>query len=208
MARHARAASAVAQRAERARGRRRADPARHRGPRRPPHPRAVRRPAAAGVHRPRAARRPDLLLMDEPTSGVDVDTRHDILHLLDDLHDVGLAIVLTTHDLNGIAAHLPHVVCLNTEVIGEGTPREVAHRRHPRADLRRAHGDPRARRACRSCSTTSTTGTSCHRDADRELRWTSCCAPSSSSSSATASSSPRSPAPCAASSACSSCSRG
>lgn len=68
---------------------------------------------------------PELLLMDEPTSGVDVRTRHEVLHLLDDLHRDGLAIVLTTHDLNGMAAHLPHLVCLNTEVIGQGTPREV-----------------------------------------------------------------------------------
>ena len=45
--------------------------------------------------------------MDEPTSGVDARLRHEILHLLDDLHARGLAIVLTTHDLNGIAAHLP-----------------------------------------------------------------------------------------------------
>ena len=30
--------------------------------------------------------RPELLLMDEPTSGVDVRTRHEVLHLLDDLH--------------------------------------------------------------------------------------------------------------------------
>jgi ABC-type Mn2+/Zn2+ transport system ATPase subunit len=70
-------------------------------------------------------RRPQLLLLDEPTSGVDVRTRHDILHLLGDLNAGGLAIVLTTHDLNGIAAHLPQLVCLNTEVAGRGTPREV-----------------------------------------------------------------------------------
>ena len=57
---------------------------------------------------------PELLLLDEPTSGVDVRTRHEVLHLLDDLQRDGLAIVLTTHDLNGIAAHLPHLVCLNT----------------------------------------------------------------------------------------------
>jgi ABC-type Mn2+/Zn2+ transport system ATPase subunit len=69
--------------------------------------------------------RPQLLLMDEPTSGVDVRTRHEILHLLDELHGAGLAIVLTTHDLNGMAAHLPHLVCLNTEVLGQGTPRQV-----------------------------------------------------------------------------------
>ena len=70
-------------------------------------------------------RRPDLLLLDEPTSGVDVRTRHEVLHLLGDLNADGLAIVLTTHDLNGIAAHLPHLVCLNTSVIGEGAPRDV-----------------------------------------------------------------------------------
>ncbi len=70
-------------------------------------------------------RRPQLLLMDEPTSGVDVRTRHEILHLLDDLNAGGLSIVLTTHDLNGMAAHLPHLVCLNRQVIGSGSPRQI-----------------------------------------------------------------------------------
>ena len=68
---------------------------------------------------------PDLLLLDEPTSGVDVRTRHEVLHLLGELHATGLAIVLTTHDLNGIAAHLPRLVCLNRKVIGAGAPAEV-----------------------------------------------------------------------------------
>lgn len=68
---------------------------------------------------------PELLLMDEPTSGVDVSTRHEMLHLLEDLHRDGLSIVLTTHDLNGLAAHLPHLVCLNNQVIGAGTPHDV-----------------------------------------------------------------------------------
>jgi ABC-type Mn2+/Zn2+ transport system ATPase subunit len=68
---------------------------------------------------------PELLLMDEPTSGVDVRLRHEILHLLHDLNARGLAIVLTTHDLNGIAAHLPRVVCLNRTVIGAGRPVDV-----------------------------------------------------------------------------------
>ena len=69
--------------------------------------------------------RPQLLLLDEPTSGVDVRTRHEVLHLLADLNADGIAIVLTTHDLNGIAAHLPQIVCLNHEVIASGTPAEV-----------------------------------------------------------------------------------
>jgi ABC-type Mn2+/Zn2+ transport system ATPase subunit len=60
------------------------------------------------------------------------------MHLLDDLHHDGLSIVLTTHDLNGIAAHLPHLVCLNTEVIGQGHPREVL----TPAVLERTYGAP------------------------------------------------------------------
>jgi ABC-type Mn2+/Zn2+ transport system ATPase subunit len=70
-------------------------------------------------------RRPQLLLLDEPTSGVDVSTRHDVLHLLADLHEDGVAIILTTHDLNGMAAHLPHLVCVNHRVIADGAPESV-----------------------------------------------------------------------------------
>jgi zinc/manganese transport system ATP-binding protein/zinc transport system ATP-binding protein len=68
---------------------------------------------------------PRLLLLDEPTSGVDVKTRHDILHLLEELNGEGITIVLTTHDLNAVAAHLPWVVCLNGHLIAEGPPIEV-----------------------------------------------------------------------------------
>ena len=68
---------------------------------------------------------PELLILDEPTSGVDIRTRHEVLHLLADLHDDGVSIVLTTHDLNGLAAHLPRVVCLNREVIADGAPIDV-----------------------------------------------------------------------------------
>lgn len=70
-------------------------------------------------------REPQLLLLDEPTSGVDISTRHDMLHLLGELHEDGIAIVLTTHDLNGIAAHLPHLVCINHRITGDGTPAAV-----------------------------------------------------------------------------------
>jgi ABC-type Mn2+/Zn2+ transport system ATPase subunit len=70
-------------------------------------------------------RRPELLLLDEPTSGVDVATRHDVLHLLHELNHDGIAIVLTTHDLNAVAAHLPSLVCLNRSVVAAGTPHDV-----------------------------------------------------------------------------------
>ncbi len=70
-------------------------------------------------------RSPRLLLLDEPTTGVDIKTRHDVLHLLRELHESGVTILLTTHDLNAVATHLPHVVCLNHAVVAQGRPNEV-----------------------------------------------------------------------------------
>ncbi len=67
----------------------------------------------------------DVLLLDEPTSGVDLATRHDILHLLADLWHDGLTIIVTTHDLNWVAAQLPRIALLNGTIVADGTPREV-----------------------------------------------------------------------------------
>jgi ABC-type Mn2+/Zn2+ transport system ATPase subunit len=70
-------------------------------------------------------REPDLLLMDEPTTGVDFTSRHEVLHLLGDLNTAGPTILLTTHDLNGVAAHLPCLVALNGSVVAAGAPVDV-----------------------------------------------------------------------------------
>lgn len=74
---------------------------------------------------PRALVRRSRLLLDEPTSGVDIAVRHEILHLLEELHREGIAILLTIHDLNAVAAHLPHLICFDRGVIAEGAPAEV-----------------------------------------------------------------------------------
>ena len=69
---------------------------------------------------------PDLLLLDEPTSGIDIRTRHEIMHLLGELNRAGVTILLTTHDLNAIATHLPRLVCLGQGcLVADGTPDEV-----------------------------------------------------------------------------------
>ena len=68
---------------------------------------------------------PSLLLLDEPTSGVDVKTRDDVMHLLHDLNHEGVTIVITTHEINAVAVHLPRLVCLSGRVLAQGTPYEV-----------------------------------------------------------------------------------
>ena len=73
---------------------------------------------------------PSLLLLDEPTSGVDVKTRDDVMHLLHDLNHEGVTIVITTHEINAVAVHLPWLAVLHSDngagrVLAEGPPSQV-----------------------------------------------------------------------------------
>jgi zinc/manganese transport system ATP-binding protein len=79
---------------------------------------------------------PRLLLLDEPTAGVDIKTRDDVLHLLDELNHEGVTVIMSTHELNAVAAHLPWVVCVNGSIIAEGSPSEV----YTSSNLQRTYG--------------------------------------------------------------------
>ena len=68
---------------------------------------------------------PRILLLDEPTSGVDIRTRHEVIHLLQELNDQGVTIIMTTHEINAVALHLPWLVCLNGKIVDSGKPEDV-----------------------------------------------------------------------------------
>lgn len=68
---------------------------------------------------------PEIVLLDEPTSGSDLHVQHELLHLLAELSQQGLSILLSTHDLNSVATHLPWVVCFNHGIVRQGPPRDV-----------------------------------------------------------------------------------
>lgn len=66
-----------------------------------------------------------LIVLDEPTSGVDLRTLQDILELLGELHAQGTTVLLTTHDLNWVAAGLPRIVCINRYLTADGPPADI-----------------------------------------------------------------------------------
>lgn len=68
---------------------------------------------------------PEIVLLDEPTSSSDLHVQHELLHLLADLNQQGLTILLSTHDLNSVATHLPWVMCFNHGLICQGQPTDV-----------------------------------------------------------------------------------
>ena len=90
----------------------------------------------APAHRDRhgAARRPDLLIADEPTTALDVTLEAQIIHLLRELkRELAGSILFISHNLGLIAELCDRVVVMYAgEVVEEGTVFDLFHRpRHP-----------------------------------------------------------------------------
>ncbi len=70
--------------------------------------------------------RPQLLLLDEPTRGLDYPTKARLSHILSELADAGHAILLATHDVELVAEVAHRVVMLaEGEVVADGPTRHV-----------------------------------------------------------------------------------
>jgi ABC-type Mn2+/Zn2+ transport system ATPase subunit len=64
---------------------------------------------------------PDVYLLDEPVTGVDVPTQEDLMALLAIEAEKGRTIVATTHDLGAASRHFSQVVAVNRRVIASGS---------------------------------------------------------------------------------------
>lgn len=82
-----------------------------------------RRVAIAGV----LAMGPEVLILDEPTAGLDPRGRDEILDKIRDLHDrKGMTILLVSHSMEDIARYADRLMVMNHgEKVFDGTPREV-----------------------------------------------------------------------------------
>ena len=72
------------------------------------------------------AARPPLLLLDEPTRGLDYPTKARLARVLIDLAEAGHSIVLATHDVELVAGVADRVVILaEGEVVADGPTSDV-----------------------------------------------------------------------------------
>jgi len=69
---------------------------------------------------------PELLILDEPISGVDNNGSEMFYELIDDLKKkMDIAIILVSHDFNFVAKYADRVILMDKTIIYEGTPNEV-----------------------------------------------------------------------------------
>ncbi|MEU2908391.1 ABC transporter ATP-binding protein [Streptomyces massasporeus] len=68
----------------------------------------------------------DLLLLDEPTTYLDLAHAVDVLDLVDDLHESGCTVVMVLHDLNLATRYSDNLVVMREgSVLAQGHPRDV-----------------------------------------------------------------------------------
>jgi ABC-type Mn2+/Zn2+ transport system ATPase subunit len=73
------------------------------------------------------AQEAELMLMDEPLTGLDTPSQEGILKLLDRLKQQRVTVMVATHDLDQAASYFDRILLLNHRLVAFGSPAEVLH---------------------------------------------------------------------------------
>lgn len=72
------------------------------------------------------ASEPDLVLMDEPTSGIAIQERSAIADMIDHVRELGVTAVLVDHDVDFVTRSCDRILVMNFgKALGVGAPREI-----------------------------------------------------------------------------------
>jgi manganese/iron transport system ATP-binding protein len=71
------------------------------------------------------AQEAELMLMDEPFTGLDAPSQESILALLDELNRQNVTVMVATHDLEQASEYFDRIMLLNHRLIGFGPPEQV-----------------------------------------------------------------------------------
>jgi manganese/iron transport system ATP-binding protein len=76
------------------------------------------------------AQEAELMLMDEPLSGLDTPSQEGLLDLLDTLRNQNVTVMVATHDLDQAARHFERIMLLNHRIIAFDVPQQVMQTDH------------------------------------------------------------------------------
>jgi len=66
-----------------------------------------------------------LILLDEPATGLDVSAQHALFDLLNEIRLEGRTVLMTTHDLNCLTDLVDEVICINRRLVAVGQPQSA-----------------------------------------------------------------------------------
>jgi zinc transport system ATP-binding protein len=70
--------------------------------------------------------KPDLLILDEPTQGLDIDGKMQFYQLIQDIHQTKkCAVLMVSHDLHRVMKQSSQVLCLNQHICCMGKPEMI-----------------------------------------------------------------------------------
>ena len=74
------------------------------------------------------AAHPNILVLDEPTVGVDVEAQERFYELLRSLNkNLGLTILFASHDIEAITREAKTILCINRKLMSHGSPDDIVH---------------------------------------------------------------------------------
>ncbi len=83
------------------------------------------------------AQEAELILLDEPLTGLDLPSQEAIFHLFEELKVQGIPVMVATHDLNLAAERFDDILLLNRKLVAIGPAQSVLTREH----LKETYGD-------------------------------------------------------------------
>lgn len=71
------------------------------------------------------ASKPEILFLDEPTVGIDIEAQEQFYDLLRDLNSkLNLTLVLVSHDIDVVANEVSQIACINKNLVYHGSPKQ------------------------------------------------------------------------------------
>lgn len=75
-------------------------------------------------------RKPQLLVLDEPVQGVDLNGQKELYQLIKSIrNEIGCGVLMVSHDLHLVMAATDRVICLNRHICCSGSPSQISN--HP-----------------------------------------------------------------------------
>lgn len=70
------------------------------------------------------ASNPSMLILDEPTTGIDERSQAEFYIILSKLRDKGITVVMVSHDIDTVVSLVSRVICLNRVILYDGSPKQ------------------------------------------------------------------------------------